>query len=503
MMQQRSSVSRNTLYNLMGQGALLVAGVATVPLLTRALGVERFALLSLVRVLVIYFSILDFGFTSAVTQRVAEAEGRGELNRIPVIFRTANVFLFWMGILGGLALALSAHFLVLHVLDVPVALHEESIQSLLIAAVAFPFVMLTSSVTGAMQGLQRFGQINLVLAPMNVAQFILPLVAVWVFQSLQAAVAAIFVVRTLACMALYLMVKRQSVMAGSVPQYSRKEFRSLFHFGKWMTVSNIVSPIIGYTDRVFLSMVRPIGHLAYYTVPADIANRLQVFPKSLLNALYPVLSGMDSREKIQVMSLRALRVILVLLAPSFLTVILFAQDLLTLWMGAEFAVRSTLALQIVLPGLTASALGLVPQYVLQSRARTDIIGKIHVWLTIGYVPLGLPVIIWWGVEGAALVWTLRSVAEAALMFWFAFPLRRWKNRRALSEMLTPVSVLFVVQALVSVGIALWVPVGFRTWAWLVIAAVVQWVMVMKILSAEDRSAIVGLVSRKSVPLAQD
>ena len=50
-----TSVSRNALYNLIGHGALLVAGVVTVPLLTRALGVERFGLLSLVRVLVITF----------------------------------------------------------------------------------------------------------------------------------------------------------------------------------------------------------------------------------------------------------------------------------------------------------------------------------------------------------------------------------------------------------------------------------------------------------------
>ncbi len=488
-----TSVSRNALYNLIGHGALLVAGVVTVPLLTRALGVERFGLLSLVRVLVIYFSILDFGFTSAVTQRVAEAVGRGESDRVPAIFHTATVFLFWMGILGGGLLALAAPLLVTRVLDVPPALHAEGIQSLTIAALAFPLVTLTSSVTGMLQGLQRFGRINMVLAPMNIAQFVLPLGAAWMFGTLPAAVAAIFLSRGAAYLALRLFVREVTPRVEHRPHYSRTEFRSLFQFGKWMTVSNLVSPIIGYTDRVFLGIVRPIDHLTYYTVPADIANRLQVFPKSLLVALYPVLSGMNDTEKMRDLGLRSLRLILVLLVPGFLTVILFSHELLTLWMGAAFAERSTMALQIVVPGMAAAALSLAPQYVLQSQARTDLIGKIHVWLSVAYVPLAFPVILYWGVEGAALMWTLRSVAEAVWMVQVVYPISTLEHRRALGIMVGPFALIFSIQLLLSALAWLLLPSLARSGAWLGIALVAQIAQMRVGLAREDRQALWGLV----------
>ena len=69
---------RNSLLNLMGQVVPLFVGVATVPLIVRGLGPERFGLLSIAWVVLSYSAVFDLGLGRASTKFVAEALARGE-----------------------------------------------------------------------------------------------------------------------------------------------------------------------------------------------------------------------------------------------------------------------------------------------------------------------------------------------------------------------------------------------------------------------------------------
>ena len=137
----------------------------------------RVGLLSLIWVVVGYFSILDFGLGPAVTKTVSEALAAGDNDKVARLYRAAQRVQLVMDS-RGVDMAAFAQRLVTSVLSVPTELRPEALLSVYLCAVAFPFVLLTSSASAMLQAARRFDAINLVQAPLGIGQFVLPLVCV-------------------------------------------------------------------------------------------------------------------------------------------------------------------------------------------------------------------------------------------------------------------------------------------------------------------------------------
>ena len=71
------SVARNSLWNFVGQALPMAAALACIPFLVRALGVERFGILTLISAVFGYFGVFDLGIGRSLTKFVAERADRG------------------------------------------------------------------------------------------------------------------------------------------------------------------------------------------------------------------------------------------------------------------------------------------------------------------------------------------------------------------------------------------------------------------------------------------
>jgi O-antigen/teichoic acid export membrane protein len=83
------SMARNTLLNLFGQLVPMMIGLVSIPLLIRHIGMERFGLLSLIWVVIGYFTFFDLGLGRAIIKLVAEKIGADDQAEIPKIFWNA------------------------------------------------------------------------------------------------------------------------------------------------------------------------------------------------------------------------------------------------------------------------------------------------------------------------------------------------------------------------------------------------------------------------------
>ena len=79
--QAGSVIARNTLYNVAGQFLPLLVGLASVPIIVRSLGAQRFGLLGLVWAVLGYFSSFDLGLGRATTKFMVEALNHGDAVR--------------------------------------------------------------------------------------------------------------------------------------------------------------------------------------------------------------------------------------------------------------------------------------------------------------------------------------------------------------------------------------------------------------------------------------
>lgn len=90
---------------------------------------ERFGVLTIVWVLIGYFSLFDFGLGRALTQRISSALARDERQEIPDIAFNGIVFTLLTGLVGGLVLAVLAYPLAYHWLNISASLQADACNS--------------------------------------------------------------------------------------------------------------------------------------------------------------------------------------------------------------------------------------------------------------------------------------------------------------------------------------------------------------------------------------
>jgi O-antigen/teichoic acid export membrane protein len=187
-------------------------------------------------------------------------------------------------------------------------------------------------------------------------------------------------------------------------------------------VSQLVSPLLVYLDRVLIASFVSLAAVTLYTVPYEVMTRLRIIPSSLVATLYPAFSerGSESQrvplERLYENSVRYLALVLV---PGILYLFMLGPDLFGLWMGASFGGQTSRVVQILALGVLANALAYVPYNLLQALGRPDLTGKFHALELPLYVALCVVLIPRWGIAGAAMASTFRFVLDSALLFWAA------------------------------------------------------------------------------------
>lgn len=65
----------------------------------------------------------------------------------------------------------------------------------------------------------------------------------------------------------------------------------LIRYGGWITISNIISPVMSYFDRFIVSYLSGAHVVAFYSAPAEAVSRLSIIPAALSRAVFPKLSS--------------------------------------------------------------------------------------------------------------------------------------------------------------------------------------------------------------------
>jgi O-antigen/teichoic acid export membrane protein len=410
-------LARNTLYNLVGQGAPLVAAVFAIPLLIQGLGVDRFGVLGVAWMLIGYFGLLDFGVGKALTLMVSAKTGEGREEEVPVLTWSALLLMVLMGCLGTAVLGLASPWLVRVVLKVPEAIQAESIQALWLLVASLPLVICTVGLRGVLEAKQEFALVNAIRVPMGVFSYVGPLAVLPFSSSLVPVVAVSVLGRVLAFAAHLLFCLRTVPALRSRVEFRRSAVRPLLSFGGWMTVSNVVSPVMMYVDRLLIGSLLSVSAVAYYVTPYEVVTKLSIVSGALTGVLFPAFAATYVRDpaRTAVLFCRGLKVVLLVLFPVSLAVVMLAHDGLTLWLGSDFARQSVPVLQWLAIGVFVNGVANVPFNVIQGAGRADIVAKVH----LVELPLYLAALGWLihtqGITGAAMAWTLRVTVDALVM----------------------------------------------------------------------------------------
>lgn len=415
-------LARNTLINLLGQGLPLVVAFIAIPPTVHVLGIDRFGVLGLIWVILGYFGVFDLGLGRATTRFVAEALGSQKQHRIPLILWNAVFAQTLLGLLGGLALLSLAPFLVDHTLNIPVESQNEVRTAFYILAAVLPLVLVGSSFSGLLEASQRFDLLNAVRAPFTAANYLIPLVGGLAGFGLPGIAGFLLLSRLLMLIIFYRVCVKLFPFIRSPARLSRSELRLLLSFGGWISVSGIVGPVLVYFDRFIIGTLLPISAVAYYTMPYEMVTRLWIIPGSFIATLFPAFSYLTTtggKAALETLTARSVRYILASLGVITVFIVIYASDILNLWVGESIARESTSVLQILSLGVLVNSLAQIAYTLIQAHGRPDLTAKLHLLELPLYLLLAWELVRFWGVAGAALAWVLRVAADALMLFVIA------------------------------------------------------------------------------------
>lgn len=417
---REKAVVRNTVFNLGGLAAPMLAALLAAPLLVRGIGLDRFGVLTMTSAVLGSFSILDLGLGRAVTQLVAERLGSDREHEIPGLVWTANALLLVLGIAAGIVLAYSSPWLTGNLLRIPLPLRTESRLAFELLALSLPLVISTSGLRGVLEAIHRFDLANAVRLPLGLFTFLGPVAVLPFSRSLVPIMAVLVVGRGIGwAVNLYMCMYALPTLRGG----TRAEWRyvvPLLRFGGWMTASNVASTVMSYLDRFLIGAVLSIAAVAYYVTPYEMLWRMTMVPGALLGVLFPAFAASATRDGARMVRLfdGGFRAVYVVMFPATLLLVTLAPELLDLWLGERFAIHSAPVLQWLACGVFVLSLGLVLASGLQGIGRPDLTGKLNL--------LELPLYIgmlWWllhsyGIVGAAVAWTARAAVDAVFLALF-------------------------------------------------------------------------------------
>lgn len=403
-------------WNLAGAGIPLCFAFFAIPRLLDGYGSARFGFLTIVWSLIGYFSIFDFGIGRALTKLVSERLGSGRSGDVPNITHTALLVMAVLGAIACITLVCSAPYLI-SLLRIDTDLYHESVISLRVLALGIPCVIISAGLIGLLEAHSRFQSINIIRLAMGLLNFGAPLLMLQWSPSLIPATIALTALRALTMVMYFSNIKSIGVL-GSGSSFQREQLKELLGFGGWITVSNLISPLMAQLDKVVIGGIIAVSLLPFYSVPGDLVNRLSFVPIAMIGVFFPEYAARwasGKRAMIPSIYINSAKVMIMVMLPASLCIYALAPEGLSVWMGDDFSRQSTPLLRWLCIGLLVNAAARIPHAFLQAIGQPGITAKLHL---LEFPIYGIS--LWWllvhhGILGAAIAWTGRMALDFVLL----------------------------------------------------------------------------------------
>jgi O-antigen/teichoic acid export membrane protein len=405
-----SSVKKNIAWSLSSNVLPLFFGLALFPKIIEAYGLEQFGLITLVWALIGYFSLFDLGLSRALTQQVSDYIAKNKSGSdIAQLIRTGFVTLWLLGVLGGLILWLSAPLLIDAFLKVSEPLQSESLHAFLLLAFSIPLVVHTAALRAVLEALHLFKSASIIRTILGVGSFVAPYLTAFLSPTLTSAVASLILVRTLVWIASMYAVRHSKILFINTALFSMNQLKPLLQFGSWMTISNIVSPLMVYMDRFVVAAVLGVSMTSYYVAPYEVITKLLVIPMAVSSVLFPLFAQQWQSNPAGSSNLlrQGFSYTLLILFPPAVMAVFFSKEWLGIWLTPEFATESRLVVTWLTVGVLINSTAQIVFAKVQGAGRSDWTAKLHLAEVLPYIVLLYVSLYFFGIAGAAFAWCMR------------------------------------------------------------------------------------------------
>lgn len=412
-------IIKSIFLNSIGIVLPIVVSFPLLGMIARMVDVEKFGVFLIFFSFVGFSSFLDLGLSRAIVREVAKKDSQEEEKK--KIIQTASIFVFFIGLIFSLV---SIYFVdeIVDFLNLSESIVKDVRDSFIIVNMSIPFVLISGVWSALPEGELRFLSLSAYKSISGVLLILIPFSFAIFSASLISLAAGLIVARILTAAMSFWYVRYFFYERFS---FDYKLFKNLIGYGGWLTVTNIVGPLMVYGDRFLLSNLLGAKSVGFYTAASELISRLLIVPSIVAKPLYPLYAFdqvyVEKRERLIKLSLAFVVFFVVIF------VYLFSDFFVTIWLGERYSVKVVNLIQILLVGFFFNSIAQTYYIKIQALGHSDIVAIIHLTEIVPYGLVFYFLVDTYGLNGAAWAWSIRSAVDCLFMVFVAK--RSWGNAR--------------------------------------------------------------------------
>ncbi|MBI1807851.1 MAG: flippase [Ignavibacteria bacterium] len=379
--------------------------------------------MSLLWLFVGYFAFFDLGIGQATLKFLSESIARNDRPHAASLVRGAIRLSVMLALFACVIAVVVLLLGVESMIHISPEIRQQSTTALWLIIASLPAILLQMPLRSVALAFNRFDLVNIILGITGIIQWGGSALVLYFGGNVISVVILTSMARYAVVFAYAFVATRllPEILSPTIPTGERI-ITKLMSFGGWVSISQIAGPVVALTERLFIGALLSLSWVTFYAVPNDAVIRVLIIPISLVSALFPLMSGgwSEDSRKVEVKNLyrRTLKYTYLVMLPIAIFLALFSRDILLIWLGKEFAEKSSLALTLFSVGIFVNSLAQLPSSALQALGRPDLPSK----LLLVIVPLHLifffAMTLQYGIIGAAIAWLVRVVIEGILLLYF-------------------------------------------------------------------------------------
>jgi O-antigen/teichoic acid export membrane protein len=429
-----SRVSKNIIYNLVGQILLLILGFVAVKYIFKQLGEDALGIIYFTATVnIVLISVLEKG-VYATTVREVSAHFNDDPEYIRKFIQTGSLFTWGVYIIFGTGIYFGAPILVekwINLKTMDSATATDILRILGVASlVAFPRSFYASLFRGlqrmefnnfidvATMGLQQFGTILILKFGGNLFQVVYWFAVCYGFSIL-----------------VYIIISSHFFSIKSlIPAYSSSVVKGNFGFASKMVSISILATIHRQSDKIIASKLLPIGIFGYYSFAYMAISKAGLITNAITQAAFPSLSALfkaGNRVSLMLQYRKLQDLICFITVPLFAAIPFATLPLFTYMFNEEIAKTLLLPATFLSLGFYMNGTLNLPYQFSLAVGKPGIAVRSNLYALFIVLPATILLIYFWGLIGAGLSWVLFNLfvyIYAVPMICakcFLIPVREW------------------------------------------------------------------------------
>ncbi|HEX8286864.1 MAG TPA: oligosaccharide flippase family protein [Pyrinomonadaceae bacterium] len=338
--QTSRSIAVNVFYGFTTWVLPLALSFIATPIIVKALGESDYGIYALVLGFIGYSFTFSIG--RAITKYIAEYRATGETEKIRDVVSATFFINVAIGLFGVISIFLSSRWFVENVFKIDETEQNKTVTALILAAIIVFFTMLNQVFSAVLQGIHRFDVYSKIFNASSFALLCGNLIfARFGFGLLSLLVWNLFVICA-TCFVYTIFAKKLLPEFGISFSFDRRMLGMVLKYSSGVIGYQVLANLLLLFERGWI--IRKLGaeSLTYYVVPMTLALYIHGFISSILLVLFPLASEFkEDKPKLLRLYTKATKIVCLLVVFMGTTLIIESERFLKIYLGNDFAERSS------------------------------------------------------------------------------------------------------------------------------------------------------------------